>query len=367
MKVSNKPLILAVVVGLIVVAIFYLQSSQPSLPATQKVAVTASSNLSAARQQILKDKEAKYTKAIELVAPDGYINVNNISIGSLVGKKIILIDFWTYSCINCIRTIPYLNAWYDKYKNQGLEIIGVHTPEFDFEKNYSNVLRAVQKFGVKYPVVQDNNYFTWRAYNNHYWPNDYLIDIDGYIVYNHPGEGNYDETEQEIQKLLLEKAQVLNETMAVNQTMSSPENAIPVNFFGIGTPEIYLGYGFTRGNFGSPEGIQPEAVINYTIPSSILDSSVYLEGRWKNNNDNIELVSSTGRIVINYQAKTANIVASSANKATLQISLDKIAQAPVDVSDSQLYVVGNASSYGTHLLEMNVSTPGFRIYTFTFG
>jgi len=147
-------------------------------------------------------KAKKYKPAQEISTPDGFVNTDSISIGELIGKKVILVDFWTYSCINCQRTTPYLNAWYEKYHDQGLEIIGLHTPEFEFEKDYNNVKAAVEKFGIKFPVVLDNDYSTWAAYRNQYWPRKYLIDIDGYIVYDHIGEGAYDETEAKIQEAL---------------------------------------------------------------------------------------------------------------------------------------------------------------------
>src|SRR3989338_6272643 len=204
----QKPFILLLAVIAIAAAIYFLQTSQlKPLPEVEKISITPAENLSGERQQILLEKEAKYKKATELVQPDGYLNVENITLKELIGKKVILIDFWTYSCINCIRTFPYLNAWYEKYRDSGFVIIGVHTPKFEFETKYENVEKAVEKYGLKYPVVQDNNYFTWRAYRNNYWPHKYLIDIDGYIVYDHIGEGGYEETEKLIQNLLLERSE----------------------------------------------------------------------------------------------------------------------------------------------------------------
>ncbi|MBI4121430.1 MAG: redoxin domain-containing protein, partial [Candidatus Ryanbacteria bacterium] len=152
------------------------------------------------------EKARQFEEAKEISSPDAFINTSGISIGELVGKKVILIDFWTYSCINCQRTQPYLNAWYKKYRDQGLEIIGIHTPEFEFEKKLENVQEAVRQAGIQYPVALDNDYSTWTAYKNRFWPRKYLIDIDGYIIYDHAGEGAYDETERKIQEALLERA-----------------------------------------------------------------------------------------------------------------------------------------------------------------
>src|SRR5262249_31175168 len=149
---------------------------------------------------------------IEIQDPAGFVNTPGgapITIGQFVGKKVILIDFVDYSCINCERTFPYLNEWWSKYQNQGLEIIAIHTPEFSFEKDINNVEMAAKQFGIQFPIVLDNNYATWNAYQNEYWPHKYLIDIHGNIVYDHIGEGGYDETEAEIVKLLNERKQVL--------------------------------------------------------------------------------------------------------------------------------------------------------------
>ena len=155
----------------------------------------------------------------EIVGPSGFVNTDGITIRELIGQKIVLVDFMTYSCINCQRTFPYLNAWYGKYKDQGLEIIGIHTPEFAFEKDIDNVREAMKHFGISYPVVLDNDYATWNAYGNRYWPRKYLIDIQGNVVYDHIGEGDYEETEMKIRELLEERAQVLGENI-------SPQNGL---------------------------------------------------------------------------------------------------------------------------------------------
>ena len=154
-------------------------------------------------------KSKKYKVAPDLSTIDGYINTDNlpITISQYKGKKVVLLDIWTYSCINCQRTLPYLNSWYKKYEDKGLVIIGLHTPEFAFEKVQKNVEDAVKRFDIKYPVVLDNDFSTWNAYGNSFWPHAYLIDMDGYIVYDHIGEGGYEETETAIKKALSEKTQ----------------------------------------------------------------------------------------------------------------------------------------------------------------
>src|SRR5713226_6975979 len=197
-------------------------------------------------------------------APDfrgltAWINSPPLDLSELRGK-IVLVDFWTYSCINCIRTIPYLNAWYSRYGNNGLVIIGVHTPEFQFEKNYNNVLAAVKGFGIRYPVALDDNYSAWNAYNNKYWPADYLIDKNGDIRDVHFGEGGYNATEMLIQGLLLNAGYNISPGVGAGSV-----NATGVNFSQIGTPEIYLGYDTARFPIGNTQGFSPNQVVEYTI------------------------------------------------------------------------------------------------------
>ncbi|MBV7483103.1 thioredoxin family protein [Bordetella sp. BOR01] len=139
--------------------------------------------------------------APEFTGIEKWLNSEPLTLQSLRGK-VVLVDFWTYTCINCIRTLPYVTRWHQAYKDQGLVVVGVHTPEFAFERSTSNVLKALDRLGIKYPVAQDNRYATWDAYRNQYWPAAYLIDKQGRIAYRHFGEGNYQETEAEIQRLL---------------------------------------------------------------------------------------------------------------------------------------------------------------------
>ena len=156
------------------------------------------------QKQTQLEKQKNFPKFQEIVKPGGYVNTNDtVTIGQYVGKKVVLLDIMTYSCINCQRTFPYLVDWYKKYEDKGLVIIGIHTPEFAFEHNKDNVAKAMKKFGITFPVVLDNEYGTWNAYGNRYWPRKYLIDVDGYIIYDHIGEGGDDETELAIQKALL--------------------------------------------------------------------------------------------------------------------------------------------------------------------
>lgn len=150
-----------------------------------------------------KTDKSQFEQAPEFSQATGFMNANSTKLADFKGK-VVLIHFWTYTCINCIHTIPFLNEWYQKYADNGFVIVGIHTPEFEFEKNIDNVKKAINEFEIKYPVIQDNNYEIWNAYGNKYWPRDYLIDKEGYIRYNHIGEGGYNQTENMIQSLIQE-------------------------------------------------------------------------------------------------------------------------------------------------------------------
>ncbi len=212
--------------------IWYLESSKPQRlnSSAPNIEISVGSNPEKAVSTFSKtvprislaEKAKAYAKAKELADPTGFINSEPFKLSDIAGKKIILVDFWTYSCINCQRTTPYLNAWHEKYKDRGLEIVGVHTPEFEFEKDYANVSKAVSSAQIKYPVVLDSNRATWSAYRNNYWPRKYLVDIDGFIVYDHIGEGAYEETEKQIQKALAERAEVLGIKMLPESDMAKP-------------------------------------------------------------------------------------------------------------------------------------------------
>jgi len=285
----------------------------------------------------------------------------------------VLVDFWTYSCINCIRTIPYLNRWNEEYASQGLVIVGIHSPEFDFEKDYDNVKKAVQKYGIEYAVLQDNDFITWRLYNNHYWPHKYLIDAQGRVRYDHIGEGAYDETEQKIVELL-------NEAKQSNDLKATPTVGELPEFGKIGTPEIYLGYGFARAPIGNPEGLQPGKSVSYNKPSAIEPNIAYLSGTWRSERDYVELESDNGSVLLRYTAKQANIVAGGNATAFVQGFQDPIEPQElgsdatldgnrfiVDVNEQKLYNIVQANDYGEKSIEIKITGKGFKLYTFTFG
>jgi thiol-disulfide isomerase/thioredoxin len=372
MKKNTISLIAAII--LILGAIFLIQTSKTRVtdptevielakPSTSEENATPFQQSTSLRS--LK-KQALYPTAKELVGIAGYINSEEFKLEDYIGKKVILLDIWTYSCINCQRTLPFIKAWNEKYKDKGLLIVGVHSPEFAFEKKYENVANAVKKFNITYPVVLDNDFQTWRAYNNRYWPRKYLIDIDGFIVYDHIGEGGYGETEFKIQDLLEERNEVL-QLKEISQKDAVTPKADNVDFKKIATPEIYFGHGFYRDHMGNEEGISPDEIVEYKAPQEINPNLFYLDGAWLNNRDGMKLVSAKGKIILHYFAKKVNIVAGSDTEEELTIYLDGEEHSKVKVADFDLYTILDEPTYGSHLLVIETSTPGFEIFTFTFG
>ena len=332
--------------------------------------------------------KSQFKKAPEFDRVTGFINTKPISLADLKGK-VVLVDFWTYSCINCIRTIPYLVDWNEKYADKGLVIVGVHAPEFEFEKNIDNVKAAVQKFGIKYPVIQDNDKGTWNAYQNQYWPRKYLVDNEGYIRYDHIGEGGYAETEKVIQSLLQERNAQLgldtdipssNDSIATETTTTTPKNVQSLDLSKINSPELYFGYEFARAPLGNSEGFKPDQTVEYSLAntgSNIEPNVIYLDGRWKNNADNMELQSEIGRIVLVYSAKSVNIVAGGKGEVTIPDAgstlvgkhrgADLSEEGKFTIDGQRLYNLSMHDAYGAHSIVIDVKGKGFQAYTFTFG
>jgi thiol-disulfide isomerase/thioredoxin len=333
----------------------------------------------ALQQLAAADKAAGDQPAIEITDPTGFINVApGFKLSSLIGQKVILLDFWTYSCINCVRTIPYLNAWYQKYAAAGLEIVGIHTPEFDFEKQLSNVQNAVAEYGIHYPVVLDSNYGTWNAYNNLYWPHEYLIDMAGYIVHDQVGEGNYPETEAEIQKLLDQRAQILGTSTAMIAT--STVNITPSNLNEINSPETY--FGAARNSLLANGTFFVNGNQSLTTPTAdAIDSNkLYLGGTWDFEDQYAKNLTSGATITYEYNAGNVYIVAAG-TPAGIVVDVTQDGQ-PVSAADAgsdvhngkviisgnKLYnLVKNADGGGEHTLQLIIESPGLQAYTFTFG
>jgi len=349
---------------------------------------TTTTTIKLDKSQFEKLDKSQFRKAPEFAQISGYINTPNnynnpLTLSSLKGK-VVLVDFWTYTCINCIRTIPHINDWSQKYADKGLVIVGVHSPEFEFEKNYDNVKAAVQKFGIAYPVLLDSNHGTWNAYGNQYWPRDYLIDTQGYIRHDHIGEGDYNGTEKAIQSLLAERSALTGAkeiSFITKPTAIKPESLQSVDLTQGTTPEIYLGYNYARAPLGNPESFKPDQTVSYSIPANtnFKPNIVYLRGDWRNNQDNMELQSDTGRIALTYYAKSVNIVASGKGLqgvisedgltpiSTKSLGADLSKDGKFVIDGQRLYNLAMHNKYDTHNLVIDVKGKGFQLYTFTFG
>ncbi|MDD5318876.1 MAG: cytochrome c biogenesis protein DipZ [Candidatus Pacebacteria bacterium] len=322
-------------------------------------------------------------QAPEIVDPSGFINTDGqpITISQFRGKKVVLLDIWTYSCINCQRTLPYVTAWYGKYKDQGLEVIGIHTPEFAFEKVQKNVEDAVKRFGITYPVVMDNDYATWNAYGNQYWPRKYLINQNGEIIYDHIGEGDYAKTELAIQQALALLAVAKGQTPTVLMGTTEPANAISSDESKIGSRETYFGAArneYLGNGVSSTVGLQQH--LNPPLGAGNIQNVLYLAGDWNFTQEYAENVSPTATIDYNYNAKNVYFVASGGDKGvTVKIFRDgKLltgAEAGKDVSadgtvlikENRLYNLVQGADYGKHSLQIQIQGAGLQAYTFTVG
>ena len=318
-----------------------------------------------------------YSLAPELTGITGYLNTEEeeeLRLADLRGK-VVLVDFWTYTCINCIRTLPHLVEWDQKYKDQGLVIIGVHTPEFDFEKKRENVAMAIEKYGIKYAVVQDNDYATWRAYNNRYCPRKYLIDAEGYIRYDHIGEGGYEETELKIQELLAEIGKNVSGILTIEDTTPHQQT----------TPELYAGYQFAlpRGqNIGNEERLQPDTIIQYLFPEMPREDTIYLNGGWKSNSDSLEAVQDNSSLLLVYTAGSLNVVADSLLSLPIEVEVlldgqyvpTGLAGNDLQFKEEKTFMVIDEprlynpidGEYGQHTLELKTKK-GMTINALTFG
>lgn len=294
---------------------------------------------------------SNYGQAPEFKDISSWINTDkNLTMSDLKGK-VVLVDFWTYSCINCIRTLPYVTSWYEKYKDQGLVVIGVHTPEFEFEKVLANVQTAVKRYGINYPVVLDNNFGTWKNYNNRYWPAHYLIDRDGSIRHYHFGEGKYEEMENAIVELLGTKAAVVQRTDEPNKN--------------IRTPEIY--FGTDRLEYLSSSQSPAKFDTEFSLPSELEANYFALQGTWKFSPEQVELMAGSGAIRMNFFAGTIHMVAEAPEPITIQITVDGKKQKPVTIFASDLYTLFDSSDYREHTITIEIPEKGLEVYTFTFG
>jgi thiol-disulfide isomerase/thioredoxin len=330
--------------------------------------------------------------------PGGWINSTPLSIAGSRGQ-VVLIDFWTYTCINCIRTLPYLKAWHDTYADDGLRIIGVHTPEFEFEKIRENVEEAMVEFGLKYPVVQDNDFLTWRAFENRYWPAKYLIDKDGVIRYTHFGEGAYDRTEEMIKELLSETGSDPGVELVSPDAPEQDPSAYPADRMKGLTRELYAGASRSYSalyNGDAPYIMQEafyqgaEQVVDYADPGEHSNHFLYLHGLWHNGLESVLHARETEEfedyILVKFYAREVNVVMSAEElvepydvRLTLDgapvnqeaagddIMYDKDGNSYVRVDSSRMYNIVDSNVFSGRELRLSSNSGDFELYAFTFG
>jgi cytochrome c biogenesis protein CcdA/thiol-disulfide isomerase/thioredoxin len=306
----------------------------------------------------------KYALAPELIPSGKWFNSEPLTLASLRGK-VVLLDFWTYSCINCQRTLPYLRNWWEKYKDKGLVIIGIHSPEFEFEKDPTNVQSAIDDFTLHYPIFQDNNFSTWRAYSNQYWPAKYLVDKDGYIRYYHFGEGSYAETEKIIQTLL---------EQATNTDIAMPLNTetYTVN---TKTPETYLGF-YRSSNMASPENVVKDKVNRYSVPKNLNPNKYALAGDWLISGEYAE-ASPNSELILNFDAERVFLVmrTTDGQSARVKVYVDDKLQffgsdnkdGIVTITKDTLYDLVKIPGGGRHILKLQFIDGKVQAFAFTFG
>lgn len=306
-----------------------------------------------------------------------WLNSPPLNMRQLRGRAV-LVDFWDYTCVNCIRTLPYIQAWYEKYKDLGLTVIGVHTPEFTFAQYESNVERGVREFGLTYPIVIDSDYELFKLFANRAWPSKYLIDKDGYLRYMHMGEGGYAECETIIQELLRE----IQPSIQLPPLMS-PVRAEdgPGAVCYVATPELYLGH--RRGRIGNESGFLEDRTADYSFNGAPQENVFYASGRWHSSVEYFEAAGDgNDRIVIKYEAASVNLVLSSNRTPTTEVRITQDGQALsnanktsetlfrdgqsyIVVDRARMYALVNNHDFRSHVLELTFA-PGAAAYAFTF-
>jgi cytochrome c biogenesis protein CcdA/thiol-disulfide isomerase/thioredoxin len=306
-----------------------------------------------------------------------WINSPPLTADQLKGH-VVLVDFWTYSCINCLRSIPYVRAWADRYKDSGLIVIGVHTPEFAFEKDQDNVRKAVGELKITYPVALDNDYKIWKAFSNSYWPADYMVDATGHVRFHHFGEGKYDETEQQIQQLLKEHNPQLSVNGLVKVVATGAEAPPDTD---VESPETYVGYE-RADSFLPSGGLKQDVAQVYTIPKHLELNQWGLSGNWTDHAQVASLDSARGKIVFRFHARDVHLVlgpAANGKPVRFRVKIDGKAPGEnhgVDtdalgdgkITDQRLYqLIRQKGAIEDRTFEIEFLDAGAQAYAFTFG
>jgi thiol-disulfide isomerase/thioredoxin len=310
-----------------------------------------------------------------------WLNSTPLSFRQLRGRAV-LVDFWDYTCVNCIRTLPYVQAWHERYRDKGLTVIGVHTPEFTFAQYESNVERGIREFGLSYPIVIDSNREIWKAFANRYWPTKYLLDQEGYLRYGHFGEGGYAECEQVIQELLRE----INPNVAlppIMEALREEDHAGAVCYRASG--ELYLGH--RRGRIGNEGGFKEDQIADYTFAGQLEENFFYADGLWASTAEYFEAAESgTHSLRLKYEASAVNLVMASPHAPTAEVVIlqdgkplsrkqatrdtrfrfgTQAEESYIAVDSARMYFVVDNHEFGAHELELRCST-GLAVFAFTF-
>ncbi len=313
MKIKAKSIIFVLVLATVIVSILYIQNTT--------------------------GPPVEFGSGFEFVGTDQWINSELLTMQSLRGK-VVLVDFWTYSCINCIRTLPYLIAWNEKYSRHGLVIVGMHSPEFTFEKDFDNVRTAVQKFGIKYPIALDNDHKTFSAFGNRFWPHKYLFDVRGNLRYDHIGEGGYEETEMQIQKLLVENGADVS-AIPIESENKYVNPALGVVARGI-TRELYAIRDTVNVDGFNAEG--RKAVYKDDNRHDL--EGIYLQGEWLTGNDHMLHIGKSGSFLIVYSGRTASpVIGSLAGRNIVATVFLDGKSVPKELAGSDLKIDANGKSY----------------------
>ncbi len=301
--------------------------------------------------------------------------------------KVVMIDFWEYTCINCIRTFPENKKWYERYHPYGFEIVGVHDPEFDIAYPVDHVRAAVKRFGLPYPVVVDDSFQIWNSYHNSTWPNRFLIDAKGFLRFDRPGEGADAAFERAIQSLLEEAHPGLK--FPSSYKILPEENAFAQSC-GIPTAEMYVGHWYDRGILGNPEGYHDGKTLDYKLPVSVEDGHAVVSGRWETDKNGMTYRGkrkdvSTDQLEMRYHARELYAVMNVAHGHSerlyikqdgkdltdkdkgVDVEIDSSGHSYLEVRDARMYYLVQNPEFGSHTVQLFPSRSGLTINSFTFG
>jgi thiol-disulfide isomerase/thioredoxin len=363
---------------LLMSALLFSCSKTNSMDTTKKELPPDRAKLAASLED-LKGEHVKMPKLPFGYDASRYINTTPQELQESLKGKVVLIDIWDYTCVNCIRTLPYIQSWAEKYKDKGLVILGVHSPEFAFEKEAGNLEMAVKKFALTYPIIADNDFEIWNSLANRYWPAKYIFDASGTMRAQHFGEGEYQEFEAFIQKLLLERDSTITLPELTPHVRSSDK---PGAVCYRATPETYLG--FERNDLGNLEKFEPRKPTVFTLPTKLIPGKLYLAGSWKIDKQYaVPVGTGNGSLVINFEAKEVNLVVkplvagefkvlAEENDAPIRKEnrgadiIEESGKTYLLVKEPRMYNIINNAKFGGATLKLTSSSTSFAAFAYTF-